>query len=66
MKEVKKDHNVISWSAFIGCMFVGMGIGMIFDDAGTGMFIGMGVGYFAEAIIESFRKEGSQSNAQAN
>ena len=57
MEDIKKKHETISWSVFIGCMFVGMGIGMIFDQTGNGMFIGLGVGYIASAIIESRTKE---------
>ncbi len=36
---------------FIGCMFIGMGIGMIFDNAGAGTIIGMGVGFIVESIF---------------
>ncbi len=53
MEEIKNRSEMLSWSAFIGFMFIGMGIGSIFDQTGIGMFIGMGVGYLAEAIIES-------------
>ena len=57
MEEIKKHNDVLSWAVFMGCMFIGMGIGMIFDQAGIGMIIGMGAGYIAEGIIESLRKE---------
>lgn len=43
-------------------MFVGMGLGEIFDQAGIGTLIGMGVGYIAEAIIEGSAKGWSQGN----
>lgn len=57
MEEIKERNETLSWSVFLGCMFVGMGIGMIFDQDGTGMLIGMGVGYIASAIIESVEKK---------
>jgi hypothetical protein len=37
---------------FIGCMFLGMGLGYIFDQTGAGMFIGMGVGFIASAFYK--------------
>ena len=57
MEEIKERNETLSWSVFIGSMFVGMGIGMIFDQTGNGMFIGLGVGYIASAIIESANKK---------
>jgi hypothetical protein len=57
MEQIKEGNDALSWSLFIGCMFIGMGIGELFNQAGVGMFIGMGVGYIAEAIIESNKKE---------
>lgn len=56
MKEIKERNEILSWAAFLGCMFIGMGIGMIFDQAGVGMIIGMGAGYLAEGIIEGMKK----------
>lgn len=52
MQETKNNTEMLSWAIFLGCMFVGMGVGEIFDQAGIGMLIGMGVGYIAEAITE--------------
>lgn len=37
--------------AFVGCMMLGIGIGILFDQAGAGVMIGMGVGFLAMAII---------------
>lgn len=33
-----------------GALMLGLGIGMLFDDAGAGVLIGLGVGFVAEAI----------------
>lgn len=39
--------------AFVGCIVLGTGIGMLLDNAGTGSVIGLGVGFIAMAL---FRK----------
>ena len=41
---------------FIGCMFVGIGIGMFFWETGVGTMIGMGVGFIVYTIY-SKKKE---------
>tara|TARA_B100001750_G_C15211550_1_gene448554 strand:- start:470 stop:637 length:168 start_codon:yes stop_codon:yes gene_type:complete len=35
---------------FVGCMFVGMGIGMYVDDTGAGTILGMGVGFIFKGL----------------
>ena len=35
---------------FVGCMFIGAGIGMLYDNVKVGGAIGMGVGFIAMAI----------------
>ena len=38
---------------FVGCMFVGMGIGYFINDFLPGMFIGMGIGSLEWALFIS-------------
>lgn len=45
------------WNVFLACMFIGLGIGMIFDQAGAGIIIGMGVGFLLEGLLESVSTE---------
>ena len=37
--------------AFVGFMFLGMGIGYFMDNFVVGMFIGMGLGFLARALL---------------
>ena len=58
--ENKDQNESRPWSnlgsgIFIGCMFVGMGIGMYIDKVSIGTLIGMGVGFIASAIAKSKR-----------
>jgi len=38
-------------NAFVGFMFLGMGIGYFMDNFVVGMFIGMGLGFLARALL---------------
>ena len=37
---------------FVGCMFVGMGIGFLVDHIPAGMFIGMGIGFIGKSFFK--------------
>jgi len=51
--ETPKNNNRIAGTVFIGCMFIGMGIGMYLDKMTVGIMIGMGVGFIASAIVRA-------------
>jgi len=48
-----QSKNKIAGTIFIGCMFIGMGIGMYFDKMTVGIMVGMGVGFIASAIVRA-------------
>lgn len=52
----KKSGSAIGGVVFVGCMFVGAGIGMIFNNVQSGGAIGMGVGFLAMGVIWAIYK----------
>jgi hypothetical protein len=48
-----KEKNKVSGALFVGCMFVGMGIGFFTGYLTAGLFIGMGVGFLASAAYRT-------------
>jgi len=49
-QEKKRHGSVNNGLIFIGCMFIGGGIGMIFHAEEIGGAIGMGIGFIAMAV----------------
>ena len=47
----------ISGPLFVAFMFLGMGIGFLFDKVAPGLFIGMGLGFFAMAVARALMRE---------
>ena len=56
------EDKMFNWTKpegkiFVGCMFVGIGIGMYIGETGMGTMIGMGVGFIVERWVDN-KKEG--------
>ncbi len=53
MAEKKKgriqDH---SGTLFVGCIVLGLGIGLLLDHAGVGVLIGLGVGFIVMGLFK--------------
>lgn len=45
-------HRPIGGLVFVGCLFVGIGLGLLFWQPGVGALIGMGVGFIALAFLK--------------
>ena len=45
----KKDQR--GEYAFVGCMFIGMGVGYFLGQFLVGMFIGMGIGFLSRIFV---------------
>ena len=53
-KRFKKREEDISGLGFVGCLFIGLGIGMIYGNAGGGVLLGLGAGFITMAILRYF------------
>lgn len=53
MENQKNDTNKIAGIIFIGCMFIGIGVGKYMDNTSVGTLIGLGVGFLASAIYRT-------------
>ena len=54
--EKETKHDTVGWYVFVGCMFVGMGLGMYFDKTGMGLMIGMGIGFLGLGAVRMMQK----------
>ncbi len=50
------DKKKIAGALFVGCMFIGMGIGFLLHRMTAGLFIGMGIGFLASAAYQAQKK----------
>lgn len=46
----------LGFGLLVGCVLLGLGIGMLFDRAGTGTVIGLGTGFILSALVAGLRK----------
>ena len=45
-----KQKQTVGGILFVGCMFIGFGLGFYFYQIPVGLFIGMGVGFIAMGL----------------
>ncbi len=55
-KEVKKDKDPVGSALFVGCLMLGIGIGLYFGRPDVGVLVGLGVGFIVKAISLSRKK----------
>lgn len=57
MEEKKKSGSAIGGVVFVGCMFIGAGIGMMNNALPIGGAIGMGVGFIGMAAVWAYYRD---------
>ena len=50
---MKNEKDKRGEYAFVGCMFIGMGIGYYISNFLVGMFLGMGVGFLSRLFFNT-------------
>lgn len=51
MSDKTKSGSAIGGVIFVGCMFLGAGLGMLFGKVAVGGAMGMGVGFIGMGLI---------------
>lgn len=54
-KSVKKEEEHWSSGIFLGCLFIGIALGFLFDEIVAGTLIGLGVGFVIAALLKRKR-----------
>ena len=47
----KKQTSTIAGVVFVGCMFIGLGLGMLYHKTAIGIMLGLGVGFISMGIF---------------
>lgn len=62
MKKLENTSWMNSSLLLPGFMFIGMGLGMLFNATQIGLFIGMGVGFVSIGMIKILKGQESNHN----
>jgi len=52
MPRSEKTKDSYIWTAFVAFMFLGLGLGIYFNQAAPGILIGMGLGFLAVVLLK--------------
>lgn len=55
-KKEENKYDAAGGVVFVGCMFVGMGVGYFMGQLVVGLFVGMGVGFIGMGILKLAKK----------
>ena len=54
---MKKKKEDIPGLAFVGCLFIGLALGMAYNNVAVGVLGGLGAGFIVMAILEYLMKK---------
>ena len=53
----KPDRKGVSGLVFVGCLMIGLAIGLLLGNVAAGLFGGLGVGFIGMAIVRAVTGE---------
>ena len=57
MDKRMKDNSTVGGVVFVGCMFIGLGIGILYNKTAVGVILGLGVGFIVMGAIKAFSRK---------
>lgn len=57
MKEYKKKKEDVPGLAFVGCLFIGLALGMVYGNVAVGVLGGLGAGFLIMAFLSYLMKK---------
>jgi len=55
-KQKHHDKNEVGGIAFVGSLFIGLGLGIKYNQAAVGVLLGLGIGFILMAILRAVQK----------
>jgi hypothetical protein len=56
-KKFKKEKWSIETGVFLGGLFIGLGLGLLYGRPDVGVLIGLGIGFLGGAIVHLLKKK---------
>lgn len=57
MAEEPKSGSAIGGVVFVGCMFVGIGFGFVYNAVHIGALVGMGIGFISMGAVWAYYRD---------
>ena len=55
-KKKKSRRDDVGGLAFVGCLFIGLALGIALGNAAVGVLAGLGCGFIAQALVKTYMK----------
>lgn len=54
MEEKTQDSSSVIGLVFVGCLLVGIGLGILYHQVAVGVLVGLGVGFISMGLLKVF------------
>ncbi len=61
MESKKNNSSTVGGVVLVGCMFIGIGLGMLYHQTAIGVMIGLGVGFIGMGLVWAIMREKDSS-----